>query len=984
MQNTDAAPPSSKALIDLHSLTFHGEILTDPTSRRLYATDASEYQETPLGVAFPSGESDIRELILWAGRHGLGLIPRTAGTSLAGQCVGSGLVVDTSRHMNAILSTDASARRVVVQPGVVRNELNLHLRPHGLLFGPETSTANRAMIGGMVGNNSCGSNSIIYGSTRDHLVSVHGFLSDGSEVTFRSLDDAAFAAKCEGPDCLETRIHLTLRNLLSDPANREAITANFPRPSIPRRNTGYALDLLMRSTPFHPDCCEPFNVCKLIAGSEGTLFFATRIELDCNPLPPPHHAVLCAHFETLDDALRANLIALRHSPSACELIDRHILECSRQNLEQMRNRAFVEGDPAAILVVEIHRDSNEGLEAALSALEADLRRERRGYAYPILRGDDSQRVWELRRAGQAVMNNVPGDAKPREVVEDTAVDVNDLPDYISEFDALLKNKYGIRCVYYAHAGTGELHTRPIFNLKTPEGLKMFRDVATDIAALVKKYRGSLSGEHGDGRLRGEFIRFMVGDRCYDMMREVKRAFDPRGLFNPGKIIDTPPMDTHLRHGPGHLPPDFETFFDWSDTDGMLGHAEKCTGAGDCRKSHLIGGTMCPSYMATRNERDTTRGRANMLRQLLTEKGRDALSDPSLKEVLDLCLSCKGCKTECPSNVDMGRLKAEFQQAYQATHGTPLRSHAVSRFALAGRIASQIPWAWNLAFGTPALRRILNRLAGFHPDRTIPLMASQSFHAWFRDHSQHPSAGKRGKVFLFADEFSIYNDTALAITTVQLLEALGYKVEIPPQHESGRAAMSKGLLGLARHCAARNVALLHPVVTDDSPLIGIEPSAILSFRDEYPSLLRSPDREKALALAPRTLLLEEFLVREHKAGRLPRSVFRESSRVIRLHGHCHQKALVGLTPTIQALELVPGLQVRAIPSGCCGMAGSFGYEIEHYDLSQKIGELVLFPSVRSEPPDHLVCAPGTSCRHQIHDATHRQALHPAEILFQSLA
>jgi Fe-S oxidoreductase len=394
--------------------------------------------------------------------------------------------------------------------------------------------------------------------------------------------------------------------------------------------------------------------------------------------------------------------------------------------------------------------------------------------------------------------------------------------------------------------------------------------------------------------------------------------------------------------------------------------------------------MCPSYMATRDERDTTRGRANMLRQLLTERGRDALGDPALKEILDLCLSCKGCKTECPSNVDMAKLKAEFLQAHHETHGTPLRSQAVARFALAGRIASRIPWAWNLAFGTPTLRRALNRLTGFHPQRTIPLMAAEPFHTWFRKHLPHRSAGQRGKVFLFADEFSIYNDTALAISTVRLLEGLGYAVEIPRQHESGRAAMSKGLLRQARHCAARNVALLHPVVTDEIPLVGIEPSALLSFRDEYPSLLRGTDRAKALELASRTLLLEEFLVREHEAGRLPRSVFRESPRAIRLHGHCHQKALIGLDPTVRALSLVPGHSVRLIPSGCCGMAGSFGYEAEHYDLSQKIGELVLFPAVRSTPQDETVCAPGTSCRHQIHDATGRRALHPAEILLEALA
>lgn len=969
---------------DLLRLPFEGEIQLGETARRLYATDASEYQETPFGVAFPRSEADIRELILWAGRHHIGLIPRTAGTSLAGQCVGSGLVVDVSRHMGKILSCDPENRRVVVQPGVVRNELNLFLRPHGLLFGPETSTANRAMIGGMVGNNSCGSNSIIYGSTRDHLVSVHGFLSDGTETTFRDLNPGEFEAKCNATDGLEAKIHRTLRDLLSSQQNRRAIEENFPHPTIPRRNTGYALDLLMRCGAFDPASPEPFNLCRLVAGSEGTLFFATRIELDCDPLPPPHQALLVGHFATLEDSLRANLVALRHSPSACELIDRHILECSKQNAEQLRNRSFVDGDPAAILVVELHRNTREELDQSLAGLEADLRKHGHGYAYPVLRGADSNKVWELRRAGQAVMKNIPGDAKPREVVEDTAVRVDDLPEYIAEFDALLKNKHGISCVYYAHAGSGELHTRPIFNLKTAEGLKMFREVATDIAALVKKYRGSLSGEHGDGRLRGEFIRFMAGDACYEMMRTVKQAFDPLNLFNPGKIIDTPPMDTHLREGQLHRPEVFDTFFDWSNTDGLLGHAEQCTGAGDCRKSHLMGGTMCPSYMATREEKDTTRGRANMLRQLLAEDGKSALHNPELKEVLDLCLSCKGCKTECPSNVDMARMKAEFLQAYQTAHGTPLRSIAVSRFAETARLASLAPWAWNFAFGTPALRRILNRLAGFHPDRTVPLLANRSFRSWWREHTPHSSAGSRGQVFLFADEFSEYNDTGVTITTVLLLESLGYRVQIPDHGESGRAAMSKGVLTRARDCARKNVRSLAPIVSEQVPLVGIEPSAILSFRDEYPGLLRDKDREDALALAPHTFLLEEFLLREHDSGRLPREVFRETPRVIRLHGHCHQKALVGQVPTVRALELVPGHDVRLIPSGCCGMAGSFGYEVEHYELSQKIGELVLFPTVRKEPTEHTICAPGTSCRHQIHDATGRKALHPAEIFFDALA
>jgi FAD/FMN-containing dehydrogenase len=595
-----------------------GRLETGEALRRLYATDASEYQEMPAAVVFPESEDDLREIIRFARRNRLGLIPRAAGTSLAGQCVGNGLVVDISRHFTRILAIDANSRRVRVQPGVVRNELNHALAPHGMFFAPETSTANRAMIGGMVGNNSCGSNSIAYGSTREHLVSARGFLSDGSEVTFGPLTRDEFAAKCQGPDTLETRIYRNLRAMLGDPENRRAITENFPLASIPRRNTGYALDLLMDAEVFDPGSNNPFNVCKLIAGSEGTLFFATEIELDCSPLPPPHAALVCGHFASVDESLRANLLALPHAPHACELIDRHILECTKSNLAQRRNRDFVVGDPGAILVVEIRRDTREAAETEVAALTESWSRAGYGYATPVLWNEEGHKVWELRRAGQGLMSNVGGDKKPRENVEDTAVDVRDLPEYIAEFDAIMRDKHRIDCVYYAHAGSGELHTRPLFDLKTPEGLKMFRDVATDIAHLVKKYRGSLSGEHGDGRLRGEFIPFMVGDHCYRLMREVKDLFDPDHIFNPGKIVDTPPMDSSLRHRPGHATPDYETVFDFSDVLGIVRAAEKCNGSGDCRKGPLAGGTMCPSYMATREEKHTTRARANILRQILTD------------------------------------------------------------------------------------------------------------------------------------------------------------------------------------------------------------------------------------------------------------------------------------------------------------------------------------------------------------------------------
>ncbi|MFO1523747.1 MAG: FAD-linked oxidase C-terminal domain-containing protein [Kiritimatiellia bacterium] len=957
-----------------------GELHTGETFRRLYATDASEYQELPAAVVLPRTDDDLREIIRFARTTGLGLIPRAAGTSLAGQCVGSGMVVDVSRHFTRILGVDRQARRVRVQPGVVRNELNHALAAHGLYFGPETSTANRAMIGGMVGNNSCGSNSIVYGSTRDHLVSVRGFLSDGSEVVFGPLSRDGFKAKCQGPATLETRIYQNLERLLGDPENRRQITASFPLPSIPRRNTGYALDLLMDAGVFDPASDRPFNLCKLIAGSEGTLMFLAEIELDCSPPPPPHAALICGHFQSVDEALRANLLALPHGPSACELIDRHILACTASNLVQQRNRSFVSGDPGALLVVEIRRDSRAEAEAAVAAVTQAWTTTGHGYAAPVLWGADGDKVWELRRAGQGLMSNVKGDAKPREVVEDTAVDVRDLPAYIAEFKALLLEKHGIDCVMYAHAGTGELHTRPLFDLKTPEGLGLFRRVATDIALLVKKYRGSLSGEHGDGRLRGEF--WMPCASTAPRRRPVKTLFDPRGVFNPGKIIDTPPMDTSLRHAPGHPTPEYPTLFDFSDAGGVVRAAEKCNGSGDCRKGPLAGGTMCPSYMATREEKHTTRARANILRQVLANP-RDAsrpFDSEEIKEVLDLCLSCKACKSECPSSVDMARLKAEFLQHYHDANGAPLRSRLVARFAESARLASHAPRLYNAVIRTPVLRRMLNHLAGFHPARTLPRLNRTTLRDWFaRRTPLDPPGGRIGRVHLFCDEFTDFHDLDAGIAAVELLELLGWEVVLPVHAESGRASLSKGLVRRARTFAEENVRRLAPLISASEPLIGIEPSALLGFRDEVPDLVGPGLRDAARALAPHCLLLEEFIARQIDAGRIGPERFTREARVIHLHGHCHQKALASLEPTVRMLSLPENFSVRVIPSGCCGMAGSFGYEAEHYGVSMQIGELVLFPAVRTAAADAIIAAPGTSCRHQIRDGTGRTALHPAVVL-----
>jgi FAD/FMN-containing dehydrogenase/Fe-S oxidoreductase len=979
-----ATPVATNALLDLAN-RLTGELHFDAAMRTLYATDASEYQALPVAVALPKSEADVRELIRFANEQRIGLIPRGAGTSLAGQVVGSGIVVDLGRHLNRILAYDEASHRVRVQPGVVRNELNLFLKPHGRLFGPETSTANRAMIGGMVGNNSCGSNSIVYGSTRDHLITARGFLSDGSEVTFGPLSRDEFAAKCAAPDSLETRIYRLVRDLLSDETNRTLIRDNYPKPTVTRRNTGYALDQLVDNAAFDPTSDKPFNLCRLLAGSEGTLFFGVEFELNSEPIPPAS-TLMCAHFATVHDSLKATLIAMRHRPFGCELIDRHILECTKANHEQAKNRFFVKGDPGAVLVVELRHADKAHVAAEMAAIETEMRAAGLGYAFPVLHGTDCDKVWDLRRAGQGLVNNVPGPAKPREIVEDTAVAVEDLPAYIEEFDAIMRGKYGIDCIYYAHAGAGELHTRPLFNLKSSEGLKMFRDVATDIAALVKKYRGSLSGEHGDGRLRGEFIRFMVGDECYAMMRRVKETFDPSNLFNPDKIIGTPPMDTSLRHTPGHADPQHATLFDFSGSDGVLAATEKCTGVGECRKSHLMGGTMCPSYMATRNEKDTTRARANILRDVLAKPnpGENPWDSEEVAAVMDLCLSCKGCKSECPSNVDVARLKAEWQQHYYDANGVPFRSRLIASFNRSMRLAALTPGIYNWMIQAPLISPLIKRISGFAAERSLPPLHSTTLAKW---HAQHANPSTlsypQGRVYLFCDEFTNYNDTMIGIKAVELLNRLGYEVVIPEHVESGRAHFSKGLVREARKFAIRNVELLKDLITAKKPLIGIEPSALLSFRDEYPDLVPAELKEAARALAKNALLIDEFIAREADAGRIIPQSFAAAPQAIKLHGHCHQKSLSSLTPTVKMLELPAGHTVQLIPSGCCGMAGSFGYEKEHYAVSQQIGELVLLPAVRATPAATIVAAPGTSCRHQIKDATGRIARHPVEILHAAL-
>lgn len=958
-----------------------GQLLFDTLNKSIYATDASAYRELPVAVAIPRTVSDLKKLIAFAKKENTSLIPRTGGTSLAGQVVGHGIVVDVSKEFTQVIEINEEEQWVRVQPGVIRDDLNLFLKPHNLMFGPETATANRAMIGGMVGNNSCGSNSVIYGTTRDHLLEVKVLLSDGSEVVFKDLTDEEFEAKCRSANELEANIYKNIKRILSDPQNQKEIGEEYPKPEVTRRNTGYALDMMLRRRPFTKDG-KPFNFCTLVAGSEGTLAFITEIKLNLLPLPPKEEGVLCVHFSTVDEALRANVIAMQHHPSASELIDHYILDCTKDNIEQRKNRFFVQDDPGAILVVGFLADDRNTIKEKADQLTAELKAAGLGYYYPLLYGEDTKKVWSLRKAGLGLLGNMPGDEKGVAVIEDTAVTVEDLPAYIREFNEILK-KYNLYSVHYAHAGSGELHLRPIINLKTKEGNRLFRIIAEEIATLVKKYKGSLSGEHGDGRLRGEFIRQMIGDHNYELLKQIKQTWDPQNIFNPGKIVDTPPMNTMLRYEPGQQTPDFHTYFNWGPVT-VLQHAEQCNGTGDCRKTHLSGGTMCPSYMATKNEKDTTRARANILREMLTRSNKvNRFDHKEIYEAMDLCLQCKGCKSECPSNVDVAKLKMEFLQQYHDVHGVPFRSKMIAHFGKLSSLAAHTPGLYNFFIKNPLTSSLFKKVVGFAPKRSLPPLHDTTLVKWMDKRKNKAGKNTGKKVYLFCDEFTNYNDTSIGINVVLLLEKLGYEV-IRPQHgESGRAYLSKGLLKEAKTIAENNIMTLRELITEETPLVGIEPSAILCFRDEYPDLVPDTMRETAKDLSKNVFLFSEFMAREIDAGNIISKQFTEESKTIKLHGHCQQKALSSLALTQKILSLPQNFNVRIIPSGCCGMAGSFGFEKEHYDVSMKVGELVLFPTVRKTPEEIVIAAPGTSCRHQILDGVGRRAFHPAEILYEAL-
>jgi len=961
------------------------EVLSGESYRIMYATDASVYKELPVAVVYPRSLSDIKILINFAAKNSLTLIPRGAGTSLAGQVVGKGIIVDISRYLNKIIEINTREKWIRVEPGIVLDELNLELKRTGLFFAPETSTSNRCVIGGMIGNNSSGSHSLIYGTTREHVLSLRVLLSDGSEAEFGEISAEEFKQKC-GLNSREGQIYRQIREIFSVSSNLEEIDREYPDKRIIRRNTGYALDELSDCTLFRKDSRKNFNFCKLLAGSEGTLAFITEARLKLTELPPHEKALVCVHLNSVRDAIRANLVALEFKPAAVELMDKRILDCTLENIEQRKNRFFIEGDPKAVLIVEFNGNTMEEILKRISSLKEELISRHLGYHFPVVTGTNINKVWNLRKAGLGVLSNIPGDAKPVSVIEDTSVHPENLEKYIEDF-GLLMEKYRLDCVYHAHISVGELHLRPVLNLKDEKDVKIFRDVATETAKLVKKYKGSLSGEHGDGRLRGEFIAMMYNDLIYNWFCEVKNTWDPYGIFNRGKITNTPPFDQSFRHSPGSEVRNIETLIDFSDSGGILRAIEKCNGSGDCRKSALMGGTMCPSYMATKEERHSTRARANIFREYITTSTKkNPFDHKEIYEVMDTCLSCKGCKSECPSNLDIARLKTEFLHHYYKSHFVPLRTRAIAYITSLNSIGSISPVIYNFLVSNKVTSGIIKTISGFAQQRKIPLLHKTTLRKWVRRHLPGLNSGLASDtqaVYLFIDEFTNFNDTDIGIKTILLLNRLGYKVLVTHHSVSARTFISKGLLNKARIKAEHNIQLFSTLVSDKIPLTGIEPSAILSFRDEYPDLVRGELQDRAIQLSKNVFTLDEFLLKEIEAERINKELFTKEKLKIKLHGHCQQKAIASTATISKVLSFPENYSVEEIPSGCCGMAGSFGFEKEHYDLSMKVGELVLFPEVRKAEENTVIAASGTSCRQQIMEGTGKHALHPAEILYAAL-
>lgn len=955
------------AALDALRQDLAGEVQAARRDRGLHAADASVFEQWPLAVARPRHAADLATCVRWAAAHQVPITARAAGTSLAGQTTGGGLIVDSGRFMVASGKPDLAARRIRVEPGVILDDLNDGLAPTGFFFAPDTSTSNRCMIGGMIGNNSCGSHSCVHGTTREHVLAIEAVLTDGSRLRAEDLDAEALAERCRRPG-LEGRIHRGLLELIG--SHRDLILARSPRPEVNRRNTGYALDRLAQMQPWNP-AGSPFNLSALLCGSEGTLALTAAAELRL--VPRPRHRRLCAvHFASLVDACRAAVLAGQHHCHAAELIGGEIVAAARKNREQSRNAGWIEGEPGAVCAIELEDGDEAVLETRMAALVAALREQGLGHAWPVLSGSGIAQVWAVRKAGLGLLMGIPTERRALAVIEDAAVAPADLPAYAAELLALAA-RMDIRLVFFGHAAAGEIHFRPCLDLRDPADARRFEELAARVAELVARFRGSLSGEHGDGRLRSPFLATVLGPELLALNRQVKELFDPQGILNPGKITDPEPFSKDWRLRPGTDKPEPATHFDFSASLGLVGAVEQCNGAGVCRTSPGRG-TMCPSWQATREELHTTRGRANLLRQLLQQPDPlAALCHDDAAAALELCLGCKACASECPANVDMARIKAEVLQQRHDRLGVPAADARFGRFTtwarrarLAPRLASRL-----------ADSRWMKQLLGIDPRRSVPPFATETASAWWRRNGSADRQGAR-QACLVVDEFSEHLEPGIVQAAVKVLHALGWGIELVVI-DSARAAISRGLLREAIAVLPAAVSILTSAMGRGATLIGLEPSAVSVFWDEAPDLLRGALREQARSIRNSLRLLDAVLAEEAPAlARLPWQVPAGTSVLV--HGHCHQKALRSAQPSRDCLAAVPGVTVKLLDTGCCGMAGSFGYE--HYDVSMDIAGLQLLPALDAAP-DALIAAPGHSCRHQIHDGAGRRARHPVEWLAEWL-
>ena len=945
-------------------------IQTDILTRRLYSTDASLYEELPEGVSFPKNLDDIRSLVRKSKEKGFSITARSAGTSLAGQTTGNGVIMDVSRHMTEILEIDPVNRFATVQPGVIRDTLNREAAKHGLQFGPDTATTNRCMLGGMIGNNSCGSFSIKHKTTREHILELETILSDGSTALFKPLTDRELREKLM-LNSLEGEIYREILDLLMK--HKESILENYPHPDITRRNTGYALDRLCEMDPVTPGG-RPFNLAELLCGSEGTLAMTISAKLNLVPLPKAKTLVI-PQFSSIHEAMLATVEIVKWNPAAVELVDDIILNATKGNIEQSKNRFFLKGDPKCILIVQFEGDEIDELEEKAAGLAKKLQELNYGYAHPFLSdGEKMRRVWDLRKAGLGLLMGLGAEARSPTFVEDTAVRVEDLPGYIQEFQQILI-KHNTNCVFYAHASVGELHLRPMVDTTKPEGLQTMKDIAQEVADLVKKYRGSLSGEHGDGRARAPYIETVLGSEMMPLLRRVKQIWDPENRFNPGKIVNPKPIDTHLRFSPEYKKPEVDTVFNWRQAGGFDAAVEQCNGAGVCRKLAASGGTMCPSYHATREERDNTRGRANLFRQLFSGMQQDAFTSSELKEALSLCLSCKACKSECPANVDMAKMKAEFMHGWHKRNGTTAAERFFGRPELLYPLASFFAPVTNFINRQKPVKWALEKLFNIDSRRALPEFSGQTFERWYRKNREQFSRPDNKQVLLLVDIFTNYHEPHVAKAACEVLYKMGYDVLVPGIWPTGRPQISKGLLDDAVKICEENIKRLTPFAELGIPIVGLEPSEILTLRDEYTDLCSETELARAKKIAGHTFLWEEFLATELAASG---SMDVGGGEKVYIHGHCHTKALVGNDPLVQSFKLM-GFDPVELQTGCCGMAGSFGYEKDKYEVSMQVGEQVLFPTLRNMAAGTMVCAPGFSCRHQISDGVQKTAKHPAVIM-----